>query len=122
MGLIWGFVMTKADIPVRPEDLRFTKLGREFLQEFLHRPQHLLLVHGLALGPVLLGVVIFKARVKRQRLRWPATERHRPSLRPRRRGRSGTGAAYPPSRANRAMSQGRIRYVPDRRPLGDFLR
>src|ERR1700733_2637511 len=81
MRLIRRFIVTKTDIAVGPEDLRLAELGRKLLEQFLHRPQHLLLVHGLTAGPVLLGVVILETRVKCQRLRWPAFERHSTSLR-----------------------------------------
>src|ERR1700733_12776412 len=81
MRLIWRFIVSKADIAVGPEDLRLAELGRELLEQFLHGPQHLLLVHGLAAGPVLLGGVILKPRVKSQRPRRPAIERHSTTLR-----------------------------------------
>src|SRR5580658_7349969 len=81
MRLIWRFIVTKPDITVRPEDLRFAELGSQLFNELLHRPQYLRLVDRLAAGPVLLRVVRLEALVKHQRLRWPPAERHGPSLR-----------------------------------------
>jgi hypothetical protein len=76
MSLIGRFIVTEPDIAVRPEDLRLAELGRQHLEQFLHRPQYLLLVHGLPARPVLPGVIVLKARIKRERPRRPATERH----------------------------------------------
>src|SRR5580693_1956684 len=80
MSLVWGFVETKAEVPVGAEDSRFAEIRREQLRELFHGAQDRVLIESLVAGPVRLRVVGLKALVEFECFRGPPAECHRSSL------------------------------------------
>src|SRR5439155_1709453 len=75
--LVRRLVGAEPDVAVGPEDLGLAPRRTQLRDELLHRHQDLLVVDGLVAQPVGLRVVGLQALVELERLRRPASKRHR---------------------------------------------